>query len=76
LSHPANRPILLWHVRALVNVVRLLKDPLRLLKADPAFGIRPWAVALLCGATEPAMNSRLEIIFPPSIRRRWTPTLL
>jgi hypothetical protein len=41
LSHPANRPILLWHVGALVKVIRLLKDLLRLLKADPAFGIRP-----------------------------------
>lgn len=41
LSHPANRPILLWHVGALVKLVGLLKDLLRLLKADPAFGIRP-----------------------------------
>src|SRR6267378_4321683 len=30
LSHPANRPILLWHVGALVKVVGLLKDLLRL----------------------------------------------
>jgi hypothetical protein len=41
LSHPANRPMLLWHVGALVKVVGLLKDLLRLLKADPAFGTRP-----------------------------------
>src|SRR6267142_2716874 len=32
LSHPANRPILLWHVGALVKVVGLLKD---LLHLDP-----------------------------------------
>jgi hypothetical protein len=38
LSHPANRPILLWHVGALVKVVRLIKDLLRLLKADPRLG--------------------------------------
>jgi hypothetical protein len=41
LSHPANRPILLWHVGALVKVVGMLKELLRLLKANPAFGIRP-----------------------------------
>jgi hypothetical protein len=41
LYDPANRPILLWHVGALVKVVRLLKYLLRLLKADSAFGIYP-----------------------------------
>jgi hypothetical protein len=41
LSCSANGSVLLWHIRALVKVVGMLKDLLRLLKADPAFGVRP-----------------------------------
>jgi hypothetical protein len=41
LSYSTNGSVLLWHIRALVKVVGMLKDLLRLFKADPAFGVRP-----------------------------------
>jgi hypothetical protein len=38
LSHPANRPILLWHVGALVKVVGLLKISRASSKPIPRLG--------------------------------------
>src|SRR5215469_13820738 len=38
-SHPANSPVLLWHIRALVKVVGMLKYLLRLFKSDPSLWV-------------------------------------
>jgi hypothetical protein len=51
IFHPADGSVLFRNIRALVEVIRVRKDFLRLLKADPTLGIR----------SQPPAFSRIEV---------------